>query len=283
MYDSERRKFGQNFLVDHAVCKAIAEDADPVDGGTIIEIGPGAGAITEFLTAKGRVVAIEIDPKWAEKLPRKVPKGADLVVVNQDALHVDLEPYMVPGPSGILPVLCGNLPYNRATAILLRYMPDIRRFRHMTFMVQLEVAKRICAGPGGRDYGSLSVLVANHAVPEIRIRIGPDSFRPRPRVHSATFLLKAKPEPMVSDPMYPWFVRAAFRQKRKTLRNSLLMTFPANVVDGALAACELAPGIRGEQIAPEGFAQLFHAFLPHLDHLRQEALNAEGEQENDEV
>lgn len=252
-----------------------------MDGGTIIEIGPGAGAITEFLTARGRVVAIEIDPKWAEKLPRKVPKGADLVVVNQDALHVDLEPYMVPGPSGILPVLCGNLPYNRATAILLRYMPQIRRFRHMTFMVQWEVAKRICAQAGGRDYGSLSVLVANHAIPEIRIKIGPDSFRPRPRVHSGTFILRPKPEPMVDDPMYPWFVRAAFRQKRKTLRNSLLMTFPANVVDDALAACEQPPGIRGEQIPPEGFARLFQAFLPQLDLLREKAVSS-GEAEFDE-
>lgn len=282
MYDAERRKFGQNFLVDHAVCRAIADAADPVDGGTIIEIGPGAGAITEFLAARGRVVAIEIDPKWAEKLPRKVPKGADLVVVNKDAMHVDLEPWMEPGPTGILPVLCGNLPYNRASAILLRNLPHIRKFRHMTFMVQWEVAKRICAQAGGRDYGSLTVLVANHATSEIRLKIGPDSFRPRPRVHSGTFLLKAKPEPMVADPMYPWFVRAAFRQKRKTLRNSLLMTFPAPVVDAALAACELAPGIRGEQIAPEGFAALFNAFLPHLEHLRQElATSPKADEEED--
>ncbi len=283
MYEAERRKFGQNFLVDQSVCRAIAEDADPVDGGTIIEIGPGAGAITEYLTAHGRVVAIEIDPKWAEKLPRKVPKGADLVVVNKDAMHVDLEPWMEPGPTGILPVLCGNLPYNRASAILLRNLPNIRKFRHMTFMVQWEVAKRICAQAGGRDYGSLSVLVANFAHPEIRLKIGPDSFRPRPRVHSGTFILKAKPEPMVSDPMYTWFVRAAFRQKRKTLRNSLLMTFPAPVVDGALAACEQPAGIRGEQIPPEGFARLFQAFLPHLEHLRQEAVHGGNEEEIEEV
>jgi 16S rRNA (adenine1518-N6/adenine1519-N6)-dimethyltransferase len=232
--------------------------------------------------ARGRVVAIEIDPKWAEKLPRKVPKGADLVVVNKDALHVDLEPWLEPGPTGILPVLCGNLPYNRATAILLRYMPQIRRFRHMTFMVQWEVAKRICAVPGGRDYGSLSVLVANYAVPEIRLNIGPDSFRPRPRVHSGTFILRPKPEPMADDPMYPWFVRAAFRQKRKTLRNSLLMSLPTPIVDGAIEACGLTPGIRAEQISPEGFVQMFHAFAPHLEHLRQTALVAE-EDETEEI
>jgi len=283
MYDTERRRFGQNFLVDHSVCQAIAQDADPVDGGTIIEIGPGAGAITALLAEKGRVVAVEIDPKWADKLPRKVRDGADLVVINKDALLVDLDPWLEPGPTGILPVLCGNLPYNRASAILIRFLPQIRKFRHMTFMVQWEVAKRICAAPGGRDYGSLTVMVANHATSEIRLKIGPDSFRPRPRVHSGTFLLKARPEPMVADPMFPWFVRAAFRQKRKTLRNSLLMTFPAPVVDGAIAECGLEPGIRGEQIPPEGFARLFQAFLPHLEHLRQDALNATGEDQIDEM
>ena len=224
------------------------------------------------------MVAVEIDPKWAEKLPRKVRQGADLVVINGDALRVDLEPWLAPGPTGILPVLCGNLPYNRATAILLRYLPRIRSFRHMTFMVQWEVAKRVCADPGGRDYGSLSVLVANYAVPEIRLKIGPDSFRPRPRVHSGTFLLRPKAEPMVDDAMYPWFVRAAFRQKRKTLRNSLLMTFPAPVVDEAIAACALEAGIRAEQIAPEGFVRMFHAFAPHLEHLRQAAVESQEDE-----
>lgn len=268
MYDAERRRFGQNFLVDLSVCQAIANDADPVDGGTIIEIGPGAGALTEHLCRAGRVVAIEIDPKWAEKLPRKVPADANLVILNEDALRADVEPFMAPGPSGILPVLCGNLPYNRASAILIRFLPSISRFRHFTFMVQWEVARRVCSGPGSRNYGSLSVLVANHATSEIRLKIGPESFRPRPRVHSGTFLLKARSAPLCADPMFPWFVRAAFRQKRKTLRNSLLMTFPTAVVDAAIAACGLPDGCRGESISPEGFAELFQAFLPHLETLR---------------
>lgn len=268
MYEKERRRFGQNFLVDDSVCRAIVDDADPREGGTVIEIGPGAGALTQHLVRAGRVVAVEIDPKWAEKLPRKVPEGADLVVLQKDALFADLEPWMAPGPTGLLPVLCGNLPYNRASAILIRFLPDIRRFRHLTFMVQWEVAKRVCSGPGSRDYGSLSVLVANWAVPEIRLKIGPDSFRPRPRVHSGTFLLRARETPLCLDPLFPWFVRACFRQKRKTLRNSLLMTFPAAVIDAATEACGIPSGIRGEQISPQEFAGLFRAFLPHLEELR---------------
>jgi 16S rRNA (adenine1518-N6/adenine1519-N6)-dimethyltransferase len=254
--------------VDDSVCRAIVDDADPREGGTVIEIGPGAGALTQYLVRAGRVVAVEIDLKWAEKLPRKVPEGADLVILNKDALFVDLEPWMAPGPTGLLPVLCGNLPYNRASAILIRFLPQIHRFRHLTFMVQWEVAKRVCSGPGSRDYGSLSVLVANWSVPEIRQKIGPDSFRPRPRVHSGTFVLRARETPLCLDPLFPWFVRACFRQKRKTLRNSLLMTFPAAVIDAATEACGIPNGIRGEQISPQEFAGLFRAFLPHLEELR---------------
>lgn len=271
MYEKERRRFGQNFLVDDSVCRAIADDADPREGGTVVEIGPGAGALTQYLCKAGRVVAIEIDPKWCEKLPRKVPEGADLVVVNKDALHADIDSWLVPGPSGLLPVLCGNLPYNRASAILVKFLPRIGLFRHFTFMVQWEVAKRVCAGPGGRDYGSLSVMVSNWATSEIRLKIGPDSFRPRPRVHSGTFILRARPIPLCPDPLFPWFVRCCFRQKRKTLRNCLLMTFSTAQVDSCIKSCGLAEGIRGEQISPEGFVALFQAFEPYLEEIRATA------------
>lgn len=266
MYDRERRQFGQNFLVDPEVIRGIVDDVDPLKDGTVIEIGPGAAALTEPLCARaGRVVAIEIDPKWAEKLPRKVGGGANLVVVNRDALLVDLDPWFEPFPGTELPVLCGNLPYNRASAILIRFLPHIRRFRHFLFMVQWEVAKRVCAKPGGRDYGSLTVIVANHALSEVKLKIGPDSFRPRPRVHSGTFRLVAREKPYVEDPLFPWFVRAAFRQKRKTLRNSLLMTFTAPDVDAAIAKCALPDSIRAEAISLEQFAELFYALKPRVD------------------
>lgn len=272
MYDRERRQFGQNFLVDPEVVRGIVDDVDPLPGGTVIEIGPGAAAITEPLCARaGRVVAVEIDPKWAEKLPHKVGGGANLVVVNRDALLVDLDPWFEPFPGGEKPALCGNLPYNRASAILLRFLPHIRNFRHFVFMVQWEVAKRVCAGPGSRNYGSLSVIVANHAVGEIRLKIGPDSFRPRPRVHSGTFRLVAREAPLEPDPMFPWFVRAAFRQKRKTLRNSLLMTFTASDVDQAIASCGLAAGVRGEELPLETFVALFRALKPRIEAFQAEA------------
>ncbi|MCB9495349.1 MAG: ribosomal RNA small subunit methyltransferase A [Fibrobacteria bacterium] len=271
MYDRDRRQFGQNFLVDHEVVTGIVDDVDPRPEGTVIEIGPGAAALTEPLCQRaGRVVAIEIDPKWAEKLPRKVGGGANLEVVNRDALLVDLDPWFDPHPGDLKPALCGNLPYNRASAILIRFLPHIAKFRHFVFMVQWEVAKRVCASPGGRAYGSLSVIVANYAIPEIRLKIGPDSFRPRPKVHSGTFRLVGRPEPFVADPLFPWFVRAAFRQKRKTLRNSLLMTFSAPEVDAAIEACSFKPAIRAEELSLEMFAALFEAFRPRLEEIRSQ-------------
>jgi len=266
VYDRERRQFGQNFLVDPEVIRGIVDDVDPLPEGTVIEIGPGAAALTEPLCSRaGRVVAIEIDPKWADKLPRKVGGGANLVVVNQDALRVDLDAWFDPFPGHLKPALCGNLPYNRASAILIRFLPHIAKFRHFVFMVQWEVAKRVCATPGGRAYGSLTVIVANYANAEIRLKIGPDSFRPRPRVHSGTFRLVARETPFVTDPLFPWFVRAAFRQKRKTLRNSLLMTFAVPDVDAAIAHCELLQGTRAEELSLETFAALFHFLKPRID------------------
>jgi 16S rRNA (adenine1518-N6/adenine1519-N6)-dimethyltransferase len=268
VYDRERRRFGQNFLVDSEVCRQISFDVDPRPEGTVIEIGPGAGAITELLGAAGRLVVVEIDPRWAEKIPKRVPPGTNLVVLNQDALLTDLSPYFAPAPGDLPPVLCGNLPYNRATSILNRFLPSIGNFRHMVFMVQYEVAKRICAESGSRDYGSLSVFIRNWAIPEPLQKIGPDSFRPRPRVHSATFRLTPREAPMETDPLYGWFVRACFKQKRKTLRNCLLMILPAEAVDRGLAKAGLATGVRGEEVSPEGFVHLFRAFSPELDALR---------------
>jgi 16S rRNA (adenine1518-N6/adenine1519-N6)-dimethyltransferase len=260
----ERRQFGQNFLVDEAVCQSIVRDIDPRPEGTTIEIGPGEAAITRLLGRSGRIVAIEIDPKWATKLSEKWGKALPLTVVNKDALLVELDPLLSEGPSGIMPVLCGNLPYNRATPIILRFVPRIREFRHMLFMVQYEVAKRLCAAPGRRDYGSLSVQVQNHALCELRDVIGPEAFRPRPKVHSATVRMVARPAPLCADPRFPRFVREAFLHKRKTLVNALSYLFPQDVARAGLARAGVPEDVRAEQVALEDWVALFDAYASEL-------------------
>jgi len=272
----ERRQFGQNFLVDEAVCQSIARDIDPHPQGITVEIGPGDAAITRLLGKSGRIVAIEIDPKWATKLSDKWGKILPITVVNKDALLVDLDPLLSEGPSGLLPVLCGNLPYNRATPIILRFVTRIRDFRHMLFMVQYEVAKRLCAVPGRRDFGSLSVQVQNYATCELRDVIGPEAFRPRPKVHSATVRLVARPAPLCTDPRFPRFVREAFLHKRKTLVNALTYVFTQDIARAGLAKTGVPEDVRAEQVPLEDWVRLFEVFaseLPALPEASEEPLS----------
>lgn len=259
----ERRKFGQNFLVDENVCQSIMRDIEPHREGLTIEIGPGDAALTKTLGHSGRIVAVEIDPKWATKLEEKW-SHFPLKVLRADALKVDLDPEIAEGPHGVLPVLCGNLPYNRASPIIARFVPRIREFRHMLFMVQYEVAKRLGATPGTRDFGSFSVFVQNHAFTQLRDVIPPEAFRPRPKVHSATIRLWARPEPLCDDPRFPWFVKNAFLHKRKTLVNALGYVFPLDIARAQLAVAGIPETVRAEQVAVEEWVTLFHAFKAHL-------------------
>jgi 16S rRNA (adenine1518-N6/adenine1519-N6)-dimethyltransferase len=262
-FPTERRKFGQNFLVDEDVCQSIMRDIEPDREGLTIEIGPGDAALTKTLGHSGRIVAVEIDPKWATKLVEKW-SHLPLKVLQADALRVDLDPEIAAGPHGVLPVLCGNLPYNRASPIIARFVPQIRRFRHMLFMVQYEVAKRLCAAPGTRDFGSFTVFVQNHAFTQLRDVIPPEAFRPRPKVHSATIRLWARPAPLCDDPRFPWFVKNAFLHKRKTLVNALGYMFPMDVARSRLAAAGIPETVRAEQVSVEEWVTLFHAFKEHL-------------------
>ena len=231
----KRWKFGQNFLVDEAVVRQIAEDVAPRKSDWVIEIGPGAGAITRRLAADcAKLTAIEIDPKWIEHL-RKHPEWGNLDVVQADATRVDVEEILAREP-GKKPLVVGNLPYNRAAPILFRFLPFIHRFQNMNIMVQYEVGKRICAQPHTRNFGFLSVFIQNHATAEMLQKIGQDAFRPRPKVMSATVRLTPLKEPKTLDPMFLRFVEVAFSQKRKKLSNSLLPFYRKEKVEEVLHA-----------------------------------------------
>lgn len=241
----KRWKFGQNFLVDEAVVRQIAEDVSPRKSDWVIEIGPGAGAITRRLAADcAKLTAIEIDPKWIEHL-RKHPEWGNLDVVQADATRVDVEEILAREP-GKKPLVVGNLPYNRAAPILFRFLPFIHRFQNMNIMVQYEVGKRICAQPHTRNFGFLSVFIQNHATAELLQKIGQDAFRPRPKVMSATVRLTPLKEPKTSDPMFLRFVEVAFSQKRKKLSNSLLPFYRKEKVEEVLHALAEAAAKAGQ-------------------------------------
>ncbi len=241
----KRWKFGQNFLVDEAVIRQIAEDVAPRKSDWVIEIGPGAGAITRRLAADcAKLTAIEIDPKWIEHL-RKHPEWGNLDVVQADATRVDVEEILAREP-GKKPLVVGNLPYNRAAPILFRFLPFIHRFQAMNIMVQYEVGKRICAQPHTRNFGFLSVFIQNHATAEMLQKIGQDAFRPRPKVLSATVRLTPLAKPKIDDPMFLRFVELAFSQKRKKLSNSLMPFYRKEKVEEAIAALAAAAAKAGQ-------------------------------------
>jgi len=263
--DRKRRwKFGQNFLIDEGVIRDIVEDAGAAPGDWILEIGPGQGAITRRLAPRcAKVTAIEVDPKWVDHL-RKHPEWGNIEVIHADATRVDVEQILdqhAPTP-GSKPLVVGNLPYNRAAPILFRFLPHIARFRFIQIMVQYEVAKRMCAKPHGRDFGFLSVFVQNLATPEFLRKIGPESFRPRPKVLSATVRLTALPAPTATHPLFLRFVELAFSQKRKKMANSLLPFYPKDKVEAALAAANVRVDARAEDLSVPEFAQVFETLGP---------------------
>lgn len=233
-----RWKFGQNFLVDETVIRQIAEDVQCKPKDWVIEIGPGAGAITRRLLPQcQKLTAIEVDPKWVEHL-RKHTEWGNLEVIQADATRIDVEDVLArnaPTPD-TKPFVVGNLPYNRAAPILFRFMPFIQKFKSLNIMVQYEVGKRICALPHTRNFGFLSVFIQNYATAELLQKIPQDAFRPRPKVLSATLRLTPLAAPKIDDPMFLRFVELAFSQKRKKMSNSLLSFYSKEKVTEALRA-----------------------------------------------
>ncbi len=259
---SERKtqwKFGQNFLVDDQVIRSICDDLPSSPSDWIIEIGPGQGALTRRLLPRCRkLTALEIDPKWVKHLREKAD-GKNLEVLEVDAMRLDwgnLLDQHAPEP-GQKPLMIGNLPYNRATPILLGMLPILSRCLIFQAMFQHEVAKRICAQPHSREFGFLSVMVQNYAVPALLRKISPEAFRPRPKVLSATLSLVGRATPICSHPKFQPFLNLAFSQKRKQLSNVMGSLYPKLSVVAALEAQGLRPDSRAEDVSVEGFAGIF--------------------------
>ena len=235
-----RQKLGQHFLIKGKILERIAEAVCPRREPLVIEIGPGKGALTERLLARAdRVVAIELDAYLAEHLRQKFPER--LEVVQGDVLETDLNQW---GPA----VVAGNLPYYISTAILSKALAPPSLLSRGVFLVQKEVAERVTAAPGNRDYGYLSVESQLYANVRMLFEVKPGSFHPPPKVDSAVISFTSKGAGEQSD--FLKFVRMCFRHKRKTIRNNLAEMY------GELGA--LPEGkMRAEQLSIEEFAALY--------------------------
>ncbi len=241
------RKLGQHFLVRKATLARIADETCPADCETVVEIGPGKGALTEFLLERARrVIAIEVDPALASHLWERFPGVSALEVLNADVLKTNLSQW---GPMSV----AGNLPYYITSPIIEKTLALGPLLRVAVFLVQKEVADRLSAQPGTRDYGFLTVQSNLFAVPKTVLRVPPDAFHPPPKVDSAVVRFDPRPEPVLSDPAsFLRFAGLCFRHKRKTLRNNLAGVYGKEIVDALPEA-----SLRAEQLSIENLLDLY--------------------------
>jgi 16S rRNA (adenine1518-N6/adenine1519-N6)-dimethyltransferase len=254
-------KLGQNFLIDAQAIERIANSLGDLHGHTVVEIGPGAGAITGTLAARAdHVLAVELDSALAAHLRTLFP--ADKVtVLEQDVLNFDFA--AASAAAGERLAVAGNLPYGITSQILLKLAASHLALDRAVLMVQREVADRITASPGSRDYGLLSVTVQMYGPAENLFTLPPQSFSPPPDVHSTVFRWRFAPrfaELGVEEDSFLPFVRKAFAQKRKTLANNLRAAgIPPAAVAEALAHAEINLQARAEALSVDAFAALWHS------------------------
>lgn len=261
-----QKKFGQNFLIDPHVLEKIVRAADIGEDDCVMEIGPGIGTLTQYLARYAReVFAVEIDRNLIPILTEDTLKDWDNVtVINEDCLKVDMKRLVDEHNDGKPVKVVANLPYYITTPILMELLEKHVPFESITVMVQKEVADRMQAAPGSKDYGALSLAVQYYTMPEIMAIVPPNCFIPRPNVGSAVIRLTGRTEEnrvCVKDEHLMFrLIRASFAQRRKTLmnglRNSAELEFTKEEIEEAIRGCGLPAGVRGEALTLEQFAQL---------------------------
>jgi len=248
------KALGQHFLLDGNLTAKIARAAGPLEGLTVLEIGPGPGGLTRALLAAGaaRVVAVERDRRCLAALAElQAAAGGRLELVEGDALAVD-ERALLAGPAAVV----ANLPYNISTQLVAKWLDRLDLFERLVLMFQREVAERLAAAPGGRDYGRLSVAVQRLAEVRTLFDLSPQAFVPPPKVWSRVVAIRPRPVPLAeADPaLLHRVLAAAFGQRRKMLRASL-RSLGADT-EALLAQAAIAPTARAEEIDVAGFCRL---------------------------
>ncbi len=251
-----RKSLGQNFLLDFNLTRRIARAAGPLEGVTVVEIGPGPGGLTRALLLEGaaRIVAIEKDERCLPALnaiAALYPGRVDIIVA--DAKEADFG--RIAGPARIV----ANLPYSVATPLLVSWLksdPWPPWFDRMVLMFQQEVAQRIVASPGGKDYGRLAVLSQWRTAPRILMTLPAQAFTPRPKVNSALveFVPKAQPQPSCDVNALERVTAAAFSQRRKMLRSALRQIAPDS--EAVLESLGIDPRARAEELTVDAFCKL---------------------------
>jgi len=256
-----QKKFGQNFLIDTHVLEKIVKYSGITEEDTVLEIGPGIGTLTEYLAENAKqVIAVEIDEKLIPILKDTLSEYDNIKVINGDILKLDINEIVKNAGADKVKVVA-NLPYYITTPIVMKILEEDINVESITVMIQKEVADRMQAKPGTKDYGALSLAVQYYSKPEIVANVPPNCFMPRPGVGSAVIRLDvlAEKEIKVKDEKYMFsLIRAAFNQRRKTLVNAVRN---AGIVDKdkcveVLEKLGLSENIRGEALSLEQFARI---------------------------
>ncbi len=259
-----QKKFGQNFLIDTHVLDKIIEKANITKEDFVLEIGPGIGTMTQYLCEEaGEVAAVEIDSNLIPILKDTLSEYSNIEIVHGDILKVDIGALAREKNQGKPIKVVANLPYYITTPIIMGLFESHVPIDSITVMVQKEVAERMQASPGTKDYGALTLAVRYYAKPEIVANVPPNCFMPRPKVGSAVIRLKRHEHPIVQvedEKLMFDLIRASFNQRRKTLVNGLNnapgIFLGKEKIQECLKELSVSETIRGEALTLEQFARL---------------------------
>lgn len=258
---SFKKKFGQNFISDETLLNRIVEGSGITDDSTVIEIGCGAGTLTRALAQKAKkVYGYEIDRSLQPVLARTLSGLENVEIIFQDFLRLRIDE--IEKGLGEYSVVA-NLPYYITTPLIMLFVENSKKCKSLTVMVQEEVAQRLCAEAGSRDYGAITASVALRGECSILEKVGRERFTPSPNVDSAVVKIDLceKRLPVRNEELYKRVVKAAFSARRKTLVNNVINNFSVAraTAEELLAACNFPIDVRGESLSPQDFALLTDA------------------------
>ncbi len=260
---SPSKSLGQNFLIDQGILKSIVQAAELTKEDVVLEIGPGLGSLTaELAESAGSVLAVEIDKRLVPILKETLKDYDNIRIINADILQLDPAAEFGDVSPGRLKIVA-NLPYYITTPVIMKLLESGIKAKTMVLMVQKEVADRMKASPGGKDYGALSVAVQYYSKPSVVQEVPPQSFIPKPEVYSSVIKLELYDKPPVElydEMLFFRLVKAAFGQRRKTLVNALnnagYFCLDKEEIKGMLEKTGIGEKQRGETLSLEQFAQL---------------------------
>jgi len=272
VHKGHKPKLGQHFLANPAAAHRIVDALGDISHATVLEIGPGRGALTALLAPKARrIITVELDRVLAAQLRMMFAVRPNVEVIEGDILKIELDTVFGPKPGSVRPgltfvpepaLVVGNLPYYITSDIVLRLLEYHSYFSTIVIMVQKEVADRLAASPGSRDYGLLSATAQLYARVEKLFTLPPGAFAPPPKVHSSVVRMTIAPraaELHVPENEFVAFLKLSFGQKRKTLWNNLRTRYDEAVLRAALAKSAVKPTVRAEALALAKSAALFRA------------------------